>query len=342
MKIVAKAPCKVIITGEHGVVHGSPAIAMSIEPFNTVTLTSEPGKPCVAIKSKGREVELNEKGEVVKGNIEWMVYPELVKHFIQKEGFVVKERILLNIESNVPKGVGASSSIAVALAIAILKYAGKTFTKEDLFEAGQFVDKIAHGGSPSGVDTMTVTTGPTKLVRSVENGQVKWNFYPEKVALPSETELIVVDTFKEGKRAGTGEMVKTVSKALGLLKPDGSVKPLNEFSEEDKKRILPFTKIFEKIAAQLKPNGDAEALGRLMNENHELLANLGTSTQGIEEACSICLDNGAYGAKITGAGGEGSAVIALVKKAKAREVIRKLKQSGFNAFEAKPTRGAAQ
>lgn len=342
MKITAVAPCKVIITGEHGVVHGSPALAMSIEPFNTVTLTSEAGKPKISIKLKGKQIELNEKGEVINGAIDWMVYIELISHFIQSGILEVKENLTFAIESNVPKGVGASSSIAVAIAIAVFKYAGKTFTKEDLFDAGQFVDKIAHGGSPSGVDAMTVTVGPTKLIRTVENNQLKWNFYAEKVTLPRETELIVIDTFKGGKRAGTGEMVKKIASSLGLLKSDGSVKPLNEFTAADKEQITPFTAIFEKIEAQLTPDGDATLLGKLMNDNHKLLAKLGASTSGIEEMRKICLENGALSAKLTGAGGEGGAVIALIRIGDCQTVVAALKEKGFAAFEAKPTKGAVE
>ncbi|MBI4406817.1 hypothetical protein HY571_02795 [Candidatus Micrarchaeota archaeon] len=340
--IRAQAPCKVIITGEHGVVHGSPALAMAIEPFNTVTLTAETGPSQIILKLKGKEVQLSEKGEVINGGIEWKVYIDLIKHFIQNGLLTVKEKITIEIESSVPKGVGASSSVAVAMAVAVFKYIKKPLLKEALFEAGQFVDKIAHGGSPSGIDAMTVTSGSTKLIRTVENGELKWNFYPEKVSLPSGTELIVADTFKDGKRSGTGEMVKKVSKALGLLKEDESVKPLTEFTVADKKKIEQFKTIFQKIEAQLKPSGDAVELGKLMNKNHELLAKLSATTPGIEEARNICLENGALGAKLTGAGGQGGAVIALIKKADAGNIITKLKQSGFNAFEAKPTRGAAE
>ena len=67
MKITAKAPCKVIITGEHGVVHGSPALAMAIEPFNTVTLTTEAGSPCIVLQIKGKQVTLDKNGEVIAG-----------------------------------------------------------------------------------------------------------------------------------------------------------------------------------------------------------------------------------------------------------------------------------
>lgn len=341
MKITAKAPCKVIITGEHGVVHGSPALAMSIEPFNTVTLTTQTGTPGITLKLKGKQVELNEKGNVVNGTIDWMVYIELIKHLIEK-GIKIKDKILVEIKSNVPKGVGASSSVAAALCIALYKYAGKKISREGLFNDVQFVDQIAHGGSPSGIDAMTILRGPTKLLKIVENEKLKWNFEAVDVSLPKETTLLVIDTFTGGKRVGTGEMIKKVAANLKLLKPDGAVKLLTEFTEEDKNKTAPFAKIYKKIISELKPNGDAVALGKAMNENHELLVSLGAGTNGIETARKIALQAGAFGAKLTGAGGEGGAVIALVKKVQARKIIEKLKQSGFNAFEAKPTRGAAE
>ena len=57
--------------------------------------------------------------------------------------------------------------------------------------------------------------------------------------------------------------------------------------------------------------GDEKKLGKLMNENHALLQQLGVSHDKIDQMVNICVENGALGAKLTGAGGGGS-MIALI------------------------------
>ncbi|MGB9576954.1 MAG: mevalonate kinase, partial [Candidatus Norongarragalinales archaeon] len=78
------------------------------------------------------------------------------------------------------------------------------------------------------------------------------------------------------------------------------------------------------------------------NENHELLRQAGVSSKGIEEARKIALENNAYGAKLTGAGGVGGAVIALVAKEKIPVVKAALEKSGFKSFQSEfSDRGAS-
>ncbi|MFH0713566.1 MAG: hypothetical protein V1722_03410 [Candidatus Micrarchaeota archaeon] len=344
-EIIATAPCKVILTGEHAVVHGSPALAISIEPFSSVHFLEEQGALGFVIKQKGADVVLNEKCEVQSGN-DWKWYSEvidLLKKLIKETGFKPRAKIVIEIKADFPKGVGGSSSIAAAFIIAFYKFAGALLTSEKLFEDVQFLDAIAHGGSASGIDAMTVIGGPMKLVRTVEqNNCVKWNFYLQKVELPQGTTLLVIDTSRGGKRAATGEMTALFAKNMSFVNSDGSTKKLFELTATDKAKLVPFTEIFEKIMAELKPNGDAIVLGALMNANHALLEKMQMSSQGIEEARKICIANKVYGVKLTGGGGEGGAVIALINKNNAVKIINELEKHGFKAFEAKTTKGAFQ
>lgn len=344
-EIIATAPCKVILTGEHAAVHGSPALAISIEPFSRVHFLEEQGALGFVIKQKGADVVLNKKCEVQSGN-DWKWYSEvidLLKKLIKETGFKPRAKIVIEIKADFPKGVGGSSSIAAAFIIAFYKFAGAPLTGEKLFEDVQFLDAIAHGGSASGIDAMTVIGGPMKLVRTVEKyNTLKWNFYPQQVELPKGTTLLVIDTSRGGKRSSTGEMVKISAKAMGFVKSDGAIKQLFEQTTADKAKLVPFTQVFKKIVEQLKVNGDAVALGAAMNANHEFLAKMQVSSPEIEEARKICLALGVYGVKLTGAGGEGGAVIALINKNDAVKIINELEKHGFKAFEAKTTKGAFQ
>ena len=55
---------------------------------------------------------------------------------------------------------------------------------------------------------------------------------------------------------------------------------------------------------------DFVRLGEIMNKNQRILHTLGASSKEIEKLINVALKAGAYGAKLTGAGGGGS-IIAL-------------------------------
>jgi mevalonate kinase len=69
--------------------------------------------------------------------------------------------------------------------------------------------------------------------------------------------------------------------------------------------------------------GNESELGSLLSENHNLLSILGVSHPEIEKLIKICLDNGALGAKLTGAG-KGGAVIALIPNDSSKEILAKI------------------
>ncbi|MDP3742540.1 MAG: hypothetical protein Q8R15_04455 [Candidatus Micrarchaeota archaeon] len=348
MVIRTEAPCKVIITGEHGVVHGSPGIAIPIEPTNRIVLKEKKGKPAITFKSHLGEVKLD-KNLVSQGEEgPFKPFTALLRHFGTTHGFKPKGAMSIEIKADVPKGVGASASISAALSLALFQYLGKTPKtgaspeQDELWNAVQVAEEVAHSGRPSGIDAMTVLRGPTRLIRSVEAGKPKWNFQRVNVSLPRGTTLLIIDTFK-GKRSSTGEMVKKVAASLGLTKPDGSVKSIAEFTSADHAKVKGFRSAFEEVSANLHKNGNVTELGSALNNNHEILMSHGASSEEIQHAIRTLRGiSGVFGAKLTGAGGEGGAVIALIKKAQARKIITKLKQSGFNAFEAKPTKGAVE
>src|SRR5262249_42870420 len=78
--------------------------------------------------------------------------------------------------------------------------------------------------------------------------------------------------------------------------------------------------------------GDRFALGRLMDLNQMLLGGLFVSTPEIESMCGLARDAGAFGAKLTGAGG-GGCVVALVAGPSAQDkVLEAWRKAGFESF----------
>ncbi|NOU29242.1 MAG: hypothetical protein HOO96_15175 [Polyangiaceae bacterium] len=82
-------------------------------------------------------------------------------------------------------------------------------------------------------------------------------------------------------------------------------------------------------------SGDVDGLGRLLDMNQMILAGLLLSTPEIEEMCQLARGAGAFGAKLTGAGG-GGCVVALVHDVEvADRVIAAWSQRGYTGFHAR-------
>ena len=75
---------------------------------------------------------------------------------------------------------------------------------------------------------------------------------------------------------------------------------------------------------------DWHKLGRAMTRNHELLQRLGVSTPRLDELVEAALASGAFGAKLTGAGG-GGAVLVLAP-GREREVAGALRAAGWRVW----------
>ena len=78
--------------------------------------------------------------------------------------------------------------------------------------------------------------------------------------------------------------------------------------------------------------GDRRAVGQLLDLNQMLLSGLFVSTPEIEQMCAAARGAGAFGAKLTGAGG-GGCVVALVDTPEiGARVLSAWKADGFDGF----------
>ena len=348
--VACSAPVKAILSGEHGVVHGTPGIAITFEPANKVSLFEESGAPGFVLESDRGSAVLDASGEIIggQGKQHFAPFAVMVKKMIVELKLVPKTRLVAVIESaKAPKGMGNSASIAAALASALLHYFGRPPSKavkpeqDELWMLVQSAEEVAHGGRPSGIDAMAVCYGPAKLLRVVEGGKPVWKFEGKAGAsAPAGTKFIVVDTFSQGERAKTGDMVKLFAQNNGLLDSTGAVKALVELGANDKRKLSVFVKVFEEIVGELHEKGDARKLGAALKKNHLLLSAAGVSTKQIDEVVEIAENNGAFGAKLTGAGGNGGAVIILAPQDDSK-VVAALQAKGYAIFGATPVaRGA--
>jgi len=220
-----------------------------------------------------------------------------------------KGGISLKTSSEIPQsvGLGSSAAIAVASAAAALKLCSDKLDLKLVLEAAHEGEKIIHY-TPSGIDTSIAAFGGAGTYTRSE-GYRELDFRLE--------EILIVNT---GRQRRTGDLVRRVK----------------EFREKDPKRfeeLLEESKrIVEESVDHLKAH-EVEPLGKLMLRNQELLRAIGVSAPEIERAVDACMSAGAYGAKLTGAGG-GGCVIAVADYDKLDLLAEKLGKY-FQVFRAR-------
>ena len=149
MVSIAEAPGKIIISGEHFVVHGSNALAAAID--KTVKVYSE--------TSDKNSILSRVDNQVFNIRIKPINPVSVVRNKIL-EYLNRKERIKIIIESNIPRGsgLGSSSAISVATAASIASLFGEKLDKKTLYNIAFEGEKIIHG-NPSGIDVAASVYG---------------------------------------------------------------------------------------------------------------------------------------------------------------------------------------
>jgi len=307
-RIKASAPAKVILLGEHFVVHGEPAIVLAINKRATVTVEMRNDQK-IFIESKNIGVSgffVNDEFHPQRGG-------EGAREKLRPICAIVKEAIRrynpgfgvnINIESSIPigAGLGSSAAVSVASASAIFSMFNPKVSKDAIFKVAFDAEKIVHE-TPSGVDPAVSTYGGILwYCRSKPIRRLKIN-----VDLP----LVIGNT---GKERSTGKLVAKVNE-LRRRYPLIVGKIIRAGGEIVKRSIRALRE------------GDLETLGELMNINHELLRTLGVSCRELEELIYAARKAGALGAKLTGAGG-GGCMIALAHPEKIIDVAYAIKEAG--------------
>ena len=214
--------------------------------------------------------------------------------------------VSVSLESDLPPsmGLGSSGALSVAVARLLLGAGGRTPPRARVEQVALEMEKAFHG-TPSGVDHTTSARGGLVLFRT---GQVR------AVTPKRPLGLVVV---LSGARASTRVTV-------GALR------------ERQARWPRRYRRLFETIGEVVKDGaraaetGDLEELGDAMNVNQGLLDALGLSSPSIERVVHELRGAGALGAKLTGAGGDGGAVIGLFPDPRA--AARKLKRRGLQCF----------
>ncbi|MEM1564267.1 MAG: mevalonate kinase [Candidatus Bathyarchaeia archaeon] len=318
MGVIASAPAKIILFGEHFVVYGEPAIVLAIDKraYAKAELRNDR-------KLFLRSLNLNVAGSFENGNFkveegslkEAKMKLEPLKCAVEKVLEISGKKVGLNIEVNstvpVAAGLGSSAAVAVAVAAAVSALLNVKMSKEDVFRIAYEAEKIMHG-TPSGVDPAISTFGGALLF------QIDTGFRPLNVKV--DIPLVIGNTGVERSTRSQVAKVRSLKDRYPQI-----VEPMMKVAREIVLRAIEALK-----------EGDLETLGELMNINHALLYGLGVSDESLEWLINAARKAGALGAKLTGAGG-GGCMIALASRDRVKNVLEAVQRAGGNAFIARKT-----
>ncbi len=263
---IASAPGKIILSGEHAVVYGYPALVAAVDLYAKVRIEKD------------------------KSNLG--VYPLMAKDIVMKtlrntERFLDTKftKLKINLGSEIPigSGMGSSAAVSVCVAAALMKLARWKVDLEKINEIAYETEKYYHG-NPSGVDPAISTYGGFLWYRKETNKFKTFSKIKPKIAIP---EVILINTGKP--RENTKEMVTYVAEKFSR----NSRRTENIFKNIEKN-----TRSFLKFFLQ----EETVSLIELIRENERYLEELGVvSDYTIDLIKEIEKIGGA--AKISGAGG---------------------------------------
>jgi mevalonate kinase len=317
-EVVASAPAKAILFGEHFVVYGEPAIVVALDRRAYAKTRIRSDKQLFLHSTNLNlaavvedEIFRVEQGDPREAKMKFEPVQLAVEKVFEKYG----EKVGLNIEitSTVPVAAGLGSSAAVVASVtqSVSALLNLEMPKEEILRITYECEKLVHG-TPSGIDPAISTFGGTLLF------QMDTGFKP--LEIKADIPLAIGDT---GLERSTRIQVEKVRK-------------LREKYPQIAKPIMSAAREIVLCALDALKKDDLETLGDLMNINHALLYAVGVSDLSLEELVSAARRAGALGAKLTGAGG-GGCMIALARTERLEQVSEAIQRAGGRTFTARKT-----
>ncbi len=305
MKIYA--PGKLILSGEHAVVYGAPALAMAINRYATATATAQL-LPLVSFDLSDLAYEqgltftaLTHLKNHIKQKYERFMHGdfkirdvlqkpvELAQFafslFLEKLNLKLTQGVRIRLQSDIPMGCGMGSSAATILSIvhAMAHHMQVDMSPELFFRLSLEAENMQHGYS-SGLDLRVSLQGGCILVK---DGQIQQRAVPD---LP----MYLVNT--GAPKSTTGECVAEVAQYFK-----------NSSLGDD------FAAVTEAMDAALQANQLSEII-KTIQANHTLLTKIGVVPANVQQFIRE-IENSHGAAKICGAGavsGETSGVVLVV------------------------------
>ena len=292
----ASAPGKIILFGEHFVVHGVKAILCAINK-RAIVISKKNETQNIFIKSSLGEntIPISESLDNIESTFKPFFF--IAKKIINENNF--SNGVDIEIQSEIPigAGLGSSSACCVAAALSISNLFSK-LDKNQILELAIEAEKTIFPNTSGADCTVSVFGGIIDYQK--DNGY-------KIIETNHEFDFIVVNSKK--------------SHSTNIV-----VNRVNEFKNENKKIFDDLcgeeSKLIEKAIDSLQ-KFDLETIGKCMAQNQIFLEQLGVSNDLLLSIVKL-VEKETFGAKITVAG-DGGCIIALTEKNKKDSVLEHIK-----------------
>jgi mevalonate kinase len=295
----ASAPGKIILFGEHAVVYGYPALAVPVSRVRAIANVTRIARGRSRVIAPG--IHLDEFLDNLPAD-----HPirAIISSTMRQMGVDVLPACKIYIHSTIPvaSGMGSGAAIAAALIRALALFVGRSLD-DGTVNSLTFESEKSFHGNPSGIDNTVVTyEQPVFFVRG-QPFQTVTVGKPLRIiiansGIPSQTKVVVSDVRRLWE--ANQSHYNAIFEQMGRISHQGR---------------------------QAIESGEIQLMGRLMDENHALLQELGVSSRQLDALVMAARPGGALGAKLSGAG-RGGNMIALVDEKSRPAVIRALKAAG--------------
>jgi mevalonate kinase len=261
---------KVILCGEQVVVHSEPAVVVSLSLRTRVDVIPFSGVFIIDKRPKHPNYVPYKKD----------LYEEMAATIAGAFGVGRHYSFVLSGDLPVTSGgIGASAAAAVGIARALAAMLKSHLGKREIMEIALSGEREIHG-NPSGIDTTAASLDGILLFQKEEYVLFYHQIAPAYPTLP----MLLVDS---QKTTNTKETIAAVS----------------EFKKQNsllwQTLMMEYQAIFASVIAAIKKR-DINALGKLLDQNQNLLNKLKLSCCHVERVRDIARNNGALGSKNTG------------------------------------------
>ncbi|HOP67614.1 MAG TPA: mevalonate kinase [Methanoregulaceae archaeon] len=215
----------------------------------------------------------------------------------------VKGSVYVNSQLPSSSGLGSSAAVTVATLSAINDEFRKDHSLEEIADMAFAIEKKVQKGRASPTDTSVSTFGGLVFITGTSRRRL----------VPQNFQMVIGNSMVSHNTSRMVEMVADLRKR----QPDICEPILDAIGSV--------------AVAAMHHMSDAQQLGKLMNMNHALLEALGVGHPALSKLILASRAAGAYGAKLTGAGG-GGCMVALCPKHLKNRVAGAIEAGDARAF----------
>ncbi|NIM47544.1 MAG: mevalonate kinase [Candidatus Aenigmarchaeota archaeon] len=309
--IKVSAPGKLMLFGDHAVVHNRPCIVTAVDHRISVSLNKRNDNKIFLnapdMNIEDYKISIRNLRKQHPKKVRFVL--TAIKNFFEKYKIESGLDVKTKSEFSSKFGLGSSSAVTVSTLKGLSELFGIKINNKELFDLSyKTVLDIQDVGS--GFDVAAAIYGGTLYF--VTGGKI---IEPINI---KELPLVVGYT---GIKADTATLVKMLYRKLA------------ENPETINKNFDDSAKIVDEARIEIQKN-NWKRVGKLMNFNQELLRGLDVSSLELEKLISASKNVGAYGAKLSGAGG-GDCMIAITDKENFNNVVNAIEKEHGTFIEVK-------